>query len=178
MPKAGCRASTASCTPLGDTRPAWKVLRVLGNLLGLPGFDQDSAEEVRAEALGDVGALAARLDNRGAALPASARRRPRRRCERIADVPIYAADAAGAPRRVAAAHRRRARAGGRPAERAVAELGLQPGDTVRVSQGAAALILPRARTPSLAASVVRMPAGHADTATLGAMFGPITRRRA
>ncbi len=32
--------------PLGDTRPAWKVLRVLGNLLGLPGFDADSSQEV------------------------------------------------------------------------------------------------------------------------------------
>ncbi|MBU3739118.1 MAG: NADH-quinone oxidoreductase subunit G [Rhodoferax sp.] len=31
--------------PLGDTRPAWKVLRVLGNVLGLPGFDQDAASD-------------------------------------------------------------------------------------------------------------------------------------
>ncbi len=34
--------------PLGETRPAWKVLRVLGSLLGLPGFAQDSIEAVRA----------------------------------------------------------------------------------------------------------------------------------
>ena len=32
--------------PLGDTRPAWKVLRVLGNLLGLPGFDFESSQDV------------------------------------------------------------------------------------------------------------------------------------
>jgi NADH-quinone oxidoreductase subunit G len=32
--------------PLGDTRPAWKVLRVLANLLGLPGFDFESAQDV------------------------------------------------------------------------------------------------------------------------------------
>ena len=32
--------------PLGDTRPAWKVLRVLGNMLGLAGFDFDSAQDV------------------------------------------------------------------------------------------------------------------------------------
>ena len=32
--------------PLGDTRPAWKVLRVLGNLLGLPGFDADTSQAV------------------------------------------------------------------------------------------------------------------------------------
>ena len=35
--------------PLGEARPAWKVLRVLGNLLGLAGFDYDSSEEVRDE---------------------------------------------------------------------------------------------------------------------------------
>ena len=32
--------------PLGDARPAWKVLRVLGNLLGLPGFDFESSQDV------------------------------------------------------------------------------------------------------------------------------------
>ena len=32
--------------PLGETRPAWKVLRVLANLLTLPGFDYDSAQDV------------------------------------------------------------------------------------------------------------------------------------
>lgn len=37
--------------PLGETRPAWKVLRVLGNLLGLPGFDADSSQVVLAQAL-------------------------------------------------------------------------------------------------------------------------------
>ena len=38
--------------PLGEARPAWKVLRVLGNLLALQGFDYDSAEEVRARGAG------------------------------------------------------------------------------------------------------------------------------
>ncbi|MDR7097133.1 NADH-quinone oxidoreductase subunit NuoG [Hydrogenophaga laconesensis] len=40
--------------PLGDTRPAWKVLRVLGNLLELPGFDADSSQAVLASALPGV----------------------------------------------------------------------------------------------------------------------------
>ena len=39
--------------PLGDTRPAWKVLRVLGNMLGLQGFDYESAQEVLAAARGE-----------------------------------------------------------------------------------------------------------------------------
>ena len=32
---------------LGETRPAWKVLRVLANLMQLPGFDFDTSEQVR-----------------------------------------------------------------------------------------------------------------------------------
>ncbi len=36
--------------PLGETRPAWKVLRVLGSLLGLPGFDFNTSQEVLAAA--------------------------------------------------------------------------------------------------------------------------------
>ncbi len=39
--------------PLGDTRPAWKVLRVLANMLSLPEFDFDSAQDVLVKALGD-----------------------------------------------------------------------------------------------------------------------------
>jgi NADH-quinone oxidoreductase subunit G len=35
--------------PAGESRPAWKILRVLGNLLGLPGFDYVSSEDVRDE---------------------------------------------------------------------------------------------------------------------------------
>ena len=53
--------------PLGDARPAWKVLRVLGNLLGLSGFDADSSQAVLAQALPGVAAGqtvdADRLDN-------------------------------------------------------------------------------------------------------------------
>src|SRR4029077_14607787 len=35
--------------PVGEARPGWKVLRVLGNLLGLEGFDYQSSEEVLSE---------------------------------------------------------------------------------------------------------------------------------
>jgi len=38
--------------PLGETRPAWKVLRVLGNMLGLPGFEFESSAEVLAQVFG------------------------------------------------------------------------------------------------------------------------------
>ncbi len=35
--------------PLGETRPAWKVLRVLGNMLGVAGFDFESSQDVLAK---------------------------------------------------------------------------------------------------------------------------------
>ncbi|MEO7548481.1 MAG: molybdopterin-dependent oxidoreductase, partial [Ramlibacter sp.] len=44
--------------PLGETRPAWKVLRVLANMLGLPGFSYESATEVLAAARGADGVAA------------------------------------------------------------------------------------------------------------------------
>lgn len=47
--------------PLGETRPAWKVLRVLGQLLGLKGFDFETVEQVRQAALPE--AWAQRLSN-------------------------------------------------------------------------------------------------------------------
>ena len=41
--------------PLGETRPAWKVLRVLGNLLDLPGFDFESSQDVLRQVPGAEG---------------------------------------------------------------------------------------------------------------------------
>jgi NADH-quinone oxidoreductase subunit G len=41
--------------PPGEARPAWKVLRVLGNLLNLPGFEYLSSEEVRDELRKELG---------------------------------------------------------------------------------------------------------------------------
>jgi NADH-quinone oxidoreductase subunit G len=45
--------------PPGEARPAWKVLRVLGNLLGLTGFEYLSSEEIRDELQREVGEFAA-----------------------------------------------------------------------------------------------------------------------
>jgi NADH-quinone oxidoreductase subunit G len=42
----------AAVKPLGETRPAWKVLRVLANLLGVPGFEFESSREVLVAARG------------------------------------------------------------------------------------------------------------------------------
>jgi NADH-quinone oxidoreductase subunit G len=46
---------TAAARLVGEARPGWKVLRVLGNLLNLPGFDYESSEAVRAELVALLG---------------------------------------------------------------------------------------------------------------------------
>ena len=167
---------TGVVKPAGDSRPAWKVLRVLGNLLGLPGFSHETSEAVRAEALGDLAGLTQRLDNASSAslLPTI----PAPGLQRISDVPIYASDAlvrrASSLQLTADA---RAPMVGLPAA-LWRELGLAGGARVLVSQGSAKAVLPAREDASLAANVVRVPAGHAEVATLGAMFGAVTVQKA
>jgi NADH-quinone oxidoreductase subunit G len=43
------QSQSGAATPVGAARPGWKVLRVLGNLLNLEGFEYQSSEEVREE---------------------------------------------------------------------------------------------------------------------------------
>jgi NADH-quinone oxidoreductase subunit G len=158
--------------PLGDARPAWKVLRVLGNMLGVAGFNFETSEDVRTEALGDVATLASRLSNATSAVAVQAS--VQSGLERIADVPIYATDAL--VRRAAGLQHT---ADAAPVAVSVssalwAELGLSSGASVKVTQGGAQATLPAKLDASLAPTAVRVPAGHADTASIGAMFGPLT----
>jgi NADH-quinone oxidoreductase subunit G len=160
--------------PLGDTRPGWKVLRVLGNLLGVAGFDYDTSEAIRAEVLGSTDKdlnLSARLNNladiklQTPVAPAG--------LQRVADVPIYFTDAI--VRRAASLQLTTdAQAPQAVLSVALAEkLGIAKGAAVRVSQGSASAMLTARIDGSLPANVVRVAAGHASTATLGAMFGAI-----
>ena len=162
--------------PLGETRPAWKVLRVLGNLLGLAGFEHDSADEVMREALGE-GDLAARLDNRLKAAPMGGAQAAPGGMQRIAEVPIYAADAIA--RRSPPLQRTHDAAP--PVawmNRALFEkLGLQDGDAVRVRQGGGEAVLAAGVDDKLPGDCLRIAAGRPETAALGAMFGAITAER-
>ncbi len=162
--------------PRDDTRPAWKVLRVLGNMLDLNGFDFETSEEVRDEALGDLASLAARLNNGGAT--ATACTSTGSAFERISDVPIYCTDSLV---RRATSLQLTADASAPVATLSPAhwsELGLKDGDKVRVSQDASMVVLGARVDSTQALGTVRVPAGHADTAMLGAMFGEVRVEKA
>ena len=62
--------------PLAETRPAWKVLRVLANLLSIPGFDFETSQDVLAQATntpagGVPSVTSVELNNAQAMLPAA-----------------------------------------------------------------------------------------------------------
>ncbi|OXI21658.1 NADH-quinone oxidoreductase subunit NuoG [Burkholderia sp. AU15512] len=165
--------------PLGDTRPGWKVLRVLGSLLGLPNFEYETAEEVRLAALGDAG-VASRLSNQTSVAPVRvAANAANGGFERLADVPIYHADAlvrrAGALHLTAAA--KAANAAALPAA-LFDKLGLKEGDAVRVRQGERAVQLPAVRDANLAETVVRVSAATPAGAALGSLSGELVVEKA
>ena len=161
--------------PLGETRPAWKVLRVLGNLLGLTGFDHQSADDVRLEALGSDNKNINKNNNLSVtlanALPAASG------LQRIAETPIYAADAIA--RR--APSLQKTRDGQLPLaslNRALADkLGLRDGDSVRVSQGGGDAVVGYLMDDKLPADCIRLAAACVETSALGASSAELTATR-
>ena len=166
----------AAAKPLGDARPAWKVLRVLGNLLALSGFDYNSSEDVRSDVLGSTPDFVSGLDN--AIDDVAITLETSTGLERVADVPIHFADPLarrsgalqGTADSVAPAARMNAAT--------LAKLGLASGDTVNVSAGGAAIRLAAILDAGVAEGAVRIAAAHASTVGLGAMFATLSVEKA
>ncbi|KIF82314.1 NADH-quinone oxidoreductase subunit NuoG [Noviherbaspirillum autotrophicum] len=168
--------------PLGETRPAWKVLRVLGNLLELDGFDYETSEEIRAELLGTKNAedadLSSRLNNIAAIQPQAAKPAAEAAVERVADVPIYFTDAI--VRRAPSLQLTHDAQAPKATLSAVLaqKLGVANGAQVKVTQGQGSAVLTAAIDAKLPENVVRVSAAHASTVGLGAMFGAISVEKA
>jgi NADH-quinone oxidoreductase subunit G len=161
----------AVAKPLGETRPGWKVLRVLGNVLSLDGFGYESSEDVRDECLPGKPEFAAGLDNAisGVAVDLSAGNG----MERVADVPIHFADAlvrrAGSLQRTVDA----AAPAARMNAATLAKTGIAAGASVRIRAGDGEAVLAAVLDAGVPDNCVRIAASHATTANLGAMFGAI-----
>ncbi|HJV83125.1 NADH-quinone oxidoreductase subunit NuoG [Noviherbaspirillum sp.] len=168
--------------PLGETRPAWKVLRVLGNMLDIPGFDYETSEEIRVELLGTRTAeeadLKPRLNNLISAQPQATLPAASTQVERIADVPIYFTDAI--VRRAESLQMTTDAQAPKASFSTVlaAKLGVVEGTQVKVTQGKGSAVLAAAIDAKLPENVVRVSAGHATTAPLGGMFGAISVEKA
>ncbi len=164
----------AAVRPLGDARPAWKVLRVLGTMLGRPGFEYETVEQVRDACLAgrDVSKL---LSNEISDVKAE--QKPVQGIQRIADVPIYFTDPL-ARRSVPLQKTRDARTPLAAMNRKLfAQLNLVSGEKIKIAQGKGEAVLYAAVDDKLPDNCVRVAAGHPATANLGAMFGVVTLQR-
>jgi NADH-quinone oxidoreductase subunit G len=158
--------------PLGNARPGWKVLRVLGSLLGRPGFEYDTIEQVRDACLNgkDVPKLLSnsiQAEQQQSHNPAG--------IQRIADVPIYFADplARRSPPLQKTKDARPPRAWMN--SRLLAQLGVAAGQPVLVNGRVKLLAALDDRLPD---ECVRIAAAHPTTAGVGPMFGAVTLARA
>ena len=162
--------------PPGEARPAWKVLRVLGNLLDLEGFDYVSSEQIRDElraACSDI-----HPDND---VKVSGALELRSRCEglmRIGDVPLYAQDAL--VRRASALQRTHEAASAQirinPAE--AKRQGLDTAEAALVKQNGSQANLPLQFDERVPDGCVWVSAALAGTEMLGGQFGEVTLEKA
>jgi NADH-quinone oxidoreductase subunit G len=162
--------------PPGEARPGWKVLRVLGNLLELDGFDYASARQVHDElrSLSD----GAEPDNvpRGSyhqALPSSRPNGAANLLMRVGNVPIYAVDQLV---RAAPSLQRTPLADGfrlslHPEQ--AAKLGLADGDRAEVSQGSRRARVDVRLDDHIAIGCGRIPAAVIGSEQLGPQIGPM-----
>ena len=77
-------------SPVGEARPAWKVLRVLGNLLDADGFDYVTSEDVRDEIAGQLGDVESNNQINSAVTHSAPNGADA--VESEIDIPLYAAD--------------------------------------------------------------------------------------
>jgi NADH-quinone oxidoreductase subunit G len=154
--------------PQGDSRPLWKVLRMLGALLEIPGFHAEKIEEVRKSIAPDLQAWATQgLDN-GVDEFEWQLRTPGAAIERVAEFAIYATDP------VVRRSLPLQKTGDAKAARLVrfhpetaASLNLAAGAQVRIRAGAGEATLGVALDTALPPGVMRIARGIPETAALG-----------
>ena len=162
---------TGVVRPLGETRPGWKVLRVLGDLLHANVGAFNSSEDVKAAAL--AGFDAAKLGAVPAAIVALTVA-ANTTLERVADVPIYHADPlvrrGVALSRSAYGKQAHVRMNAETAK----QLNLLDGASVKVTQGAGSAISTLSVDASVPNGAVRVPLATEVSALLGATTDPIS----
>ena len=160
--------------PCGDTRPAWKVLRVLGNLFELEGFDYETSESVRDTVM--VGGLDGRLSNDVSAQPGLAAHRDG--LQRVADVPIYRSDALVRRSEPLQATTASQPPKARMSADTLAGLGVQNGDPLHISSAQGQVLLMAQEDDAVAPGCVRIAAAFPETLALGSGVGQLTVERA
>jgi NADH-quinone oxidoreductase subunit G len=168
--------SFAGCVaPQGEARPAWKILRVLGNVLGLEGFEYVSSEQVRDE----LRALCSEIELNNTVPDSVVLEMTEAGAElmRAGDVPMYAADPvlrrATSLQKTSDAQTLCARINSREAER----LELVDAATVEVKQNELSAQCPLLIDDSVPDGCCWIPMAVSGNETLGNPFGVVSISR-
>jgi NADH-quinone oxidoreductase subunit G len=170
------QTSRGAIKPLGEARPGWKILRVLGNLLDVEGFDYTDTTQI----LDELSASCSKeLAPNGFSLNGSADRQlTSTGLQRVGDTPLNAVDTlvrrASALQQTADAGRAVIRLNPAEAER----LGLSEEGEASVKQNGYQASLPVAIDESLPEGCVGISTGLAETAGLGQPFGDVSVEKA
>lgn len=161
-------------SPLGDTRPGWKVLRVLGNLLQLDGFDYETSEQIRAQVIPAEDAITRYLNNDLKDYEMSISSEEMTDLQRIGEIPIYQADPI--VRRAESLQLTRDAASPKAwlSTTLLEQLNVSEGEIVRLKQGDGEVQLEVACDDELPFNCVRVACAHPNSIALGAMFGKIS----
>ena len=158
-----------------QSRPAWKVLRVLGNLLSLNDFDYESSEAIREKVLACN--FTAKLNNKVTAVAQASSVTELNGLERVAEVAIYRTDAivrrAESLQETEISQTPRALMN----SQTLAALQITEGAKVKVSSATGTIELEAAADDRLANSTVRIAQGFEATVALGQAFGQLTVER-
>ena len=154
---------------LGDSRPLWKVLRVLGNVFALQGFEYDSSEQVLKDAV-NADTLPEKLNNQAAWQSAGVQTASG--LVRVGGVGIYHSDAIARRSAPLQATGHAAVPAARVHPNTLAALGLGDGDIAQAVQGGAKLAVTVAADAHLPENVVYLPL-HTENAALGALMNTI-----
>ena len=158
---------------LGDSRPLWKVLRVLGNVFALQGFEYDSSEQVLKDAV-NADTLPEKLNNQAAWQSADVQTASG--LVRVGGVGIYHSDAIARRSAPLQATGHAAVPAARVHPNTLAALGLADGDIAQAAQGGAKLAVTVAADAHLPENVVYLPL-HTENAALGALMNTIELAR-
>ena len=161
----------------GDSRPAWKVLRVLGEALGLADFAFESVDAVRAKVLGAEGVVAPNRLNNAVAIDSLNMQGASQGLQRVADVPIHFADPLVRRSAPLQATKDSVAPLARMNASTLKALGFGGGDRVVVRSAAGQATVNVIEDDGVAAGCVRLAGAHASTVGLGSLGGEVSVER-
>lgn len=158
-----------------QSRPAWKVLRVMGNLLNLKDFEEESSESVRDTVL--AAGAGSRLSNTISAGIGRSLVSKTDALERVADLPIYRSDAIvrrSEPLQEMSVSKLTA---ARVHPETLQAHSLSDGDMVRIKTEAGEVSIPVKADQTVPVAAIRLSAGFNETAQLGSVHSQLHMER-